>query len=90
MVVGDGTDGAEAAKVVFIGVVETVPCDYIEGGVSLSGGEEATCKFRQERVGCGARRVFDEGSCRGLEITGIGEAIGTDGTEFRQLEMILI
>lgn len=81
MVVGDGADGAEAAEVVFVGIVEAVPGDDIEGGVSLRGGEKAACEFREERVGCGARRIFDEGSGGGLEITGVGEAIGPDGTE---------
>lgn len=90
MIVGDGTNGAEAGEVVFIRVVEAMPGDDVEGRVCLGGRKEATSKFRQESVRGRARGVFSKRRRGGLKVTGIGQAIGPDGTKFGQLEVILV
>ena len=71
MVVRDAADGVEAAKVVFIGIVGSVPGYHVEGRMVLAGGEEMAVEFRQECV-VGGLVVFDEGGGRGLEVAGIG------------------
>lgn len=90
MVVGDGADSVEAGEVVFVGVVEAVPGDDVEGGVCLCGCEEAAGKFGKEGVCCVPRSVFSEGGFRGLEISRVGEAVGTDRAKLREVEVALM
>ena len=88
MVEGDGADGVEAPEIVFVGVVETVPGDYVEGGVGLLGGEEVSIEFGEEGVFSGC--VFVETGDWGLEVARVGETVGADGTEFGELEVALV
>lgn len=89
MVVGDGANGTEAGEVIFVGVVEAMPGDDVEGSVRLGSRKEATSKFREESVSCLAR-VFNKRRSGGLEVAGISQAIGPDGTKFRELKVVLV
>lgn len=90
VVVGDGADGVEAGEVVFVGVVEAVPGDDVEGGVCLCSCEEAAGEFGKDGV-CGVPgSVFSEGGFWGLEIPRVGEAIRTDRAKVGEVEVTLI
>ena len=89
VVVGDAANGVEAAEIVLVRIVEAVPGDDVEGCVGLRGGEERPTKLAENgpgRVGV----VFGEGSEGGLEVAGVGEAVGADGTEFGEGEVALV
>lgn len=90
MVVGDGANGTEAGKIIFVGVVEAMPCDDVEGRVRLGSRKEATSKFREESVSGLARGIFDKRRGGGLKVAGIGQAIGPDGTKFGELKVVLV
>ena len=90
MVEGDGANGVEAAEVVFVGIVCAVPGDDVKGRVVLSRGEEVAREFGENGVGVRAGVVFCEGSHGGLEVACVGEAVGPDGSQFREREMALI
>lgn len=45
MIVGDGANGVEAAKVVLERIVGTVPTDNVKGRVVLRGGKEFASEF---------------------------------------------
>ena len=81
MVVGDAADGVEAAEVVFIGIVCSVPGDDVERSVVLEGGEEAFIEFADDSVGGGGGDVMNVGSCRGFEVPGVGKTVRPDGSE---------
>lgn len=70
MVKRHAANSAEAPKVVFVGVVETVPGDDIEWRLCLLGCVEMTCELGQ--YGPVAVGVFVKVSNRGLEVTRIG------------------
>lgn len=88
MVEGDGADGVEAAEVVFVRIVKTVPSDNIIRSVVLGGCEEVAVEFGED--GVGPCRVLFVGCDWGLEIASIGQAVGSDGPEFGKLEMALV
>lgn len=88
MVEGNTADGGEAAQVVFVGIVEAVPGDDVEGCMVLSGSEEVAVEFGQDLVG--GAGVFVEGGNGGLEVPRVGQTIRTDGTKLGELEVSLV
>lgn len=88
VVEGDAADDAEAAQVVFVGVVQAVPGDDVKGRVVLLGRVQVACEFGGQSPG--GVGVFVEGGDRGLEVAGVGEAVGSDGPEFGELEVPLV
>lgn len=93
VVEGDGSDGVEAAEVVLVRVVVTVPGDDVEGSVVLSGRKEGVVEFAQDAVFLGCIRVLFviiKGCNRSLEVTRVGETIGPNRAQLRQLVMALV
>ena len=68
VVIGDAADSGEAAEVVFVGVVEAMPGDDVEGSVILGGGEEVPVPFTGYFVNIATGMVFFEGADGGLEV----------------------
>lgn len=73
----DRPDGVESAEVVLVGVVVAVPCDDVEGGVVLTSGEKCVVELAEQLV-LGLLFLVIESSNGGLEVTGIGQAVGPD------------
>lgn len=86
VVEGNGTDRVEAAKVVFVWVVVTMPGYNVKRSVVLAGDEEGVIEFTQDMILRRYFLVFEEGR-RGLEVSCVCEAIGADGAKFGELEM---
>lgn len=88
MVKGDGSDCAEAAEIVFVGIVEAVPCYYIEWGVILSSSEQMTVELGE--YGVRSCAVFFERCNRSLEVSSICKVVGSNWAEFGELEVTLV
>ena len=88
VVVGDAADGIEAAEVVLVWIVPSMPGNDVERSMVLFCCEEMTVEFAYERPL--ALGVFFERSDRSLEISRVGQAIRSDWTQFRKLEVALV
>ena len=87
MVVADRADGVEAAQIVFVGRIVAVPGHHIERRVVDLGGPEMTAQLgHQLEI---AFQVFIGGHRR-LEITRVGQTVGADHAQIRQLEQLTI
>lgn len=89
VVEGNGANGVEAAQVVLVGVVVSVPGDDVEGGVVLAGGEEGVIEFAEEAV-FGSLLFVVKGGDGSLEVPSVGETVGANRAEFGELEVALV
>lgn len=88
MVKRDGSYGVEAPKIVFVRVVESMPCDHVERRVSLLRGVEMSGKLGEDapfRFG-----VFIKVGYGRLEVSRVGEAVGADRSQLRECEVALV
>lgn len=96
----DGANGVEAAEVVLVRVVVALPPNHVKRRVRLRGLEQSVVELHRHGVvtaattgsACRSRRAKVLGKVRhgGLEITGVGEAVGANGAELGELEMALV
>ncbi len=84
MVEADGVDAVEVGEIVFAGGVVAVPGDDVEGRVVEVGGPEIAEEFCDDLEGSAIAIV--KGGVRGEEVAGVGEAVGSDGSEFGEAE----
>ena len=82
VVEGDGVDAVEASERIFAGSIVAVPGDDVEWGVIEVGGPEVPEEFSYY-LESSAVAVF-VGGMRSEEVAGVGEAIGSDGSQFWQ------
>ena len=87
VVEADGVDGVEAGHVVGVGRVVTVPGDDVEGRVVVVRGPELA-----EELGDDFEVAVDVfvGGYGGLEVAGVGEAVGADGAEVGEAEGLTV
>lgn len=83
-----GVDRVEAGKIVFVGSVIAVPGDNIERGVIEVGCPEASLKFCDNLEGGVVAVVV--GGVGGVEVAGVGKAVGSDGAEVREAEGLAV
>lgn len=95
VVVRDGADGVEAAQVVLVGVVVALPADDVKGRVGLVRVEERVVELdgdveRIAALGGRGAKVLAEMGHGGLEVAGVGEAVGADGAQLGEVEVALV
>lgn len=95
VVVGDGANGVEAAQVVLVGVVVALPGDNVEGRVGLASLEERVVHLDGDVEGVAAlgscrAKVFAELSHGRLEVSRVGQAVGTNGAQLWENEVALV
>lgn len=87
VVEGDRADGVEASEIVLERVVIAVPGDNVEGAVVLARGEQGVVEFAVQLV---LFLAVVEISHRCLEVSGIGEAVGSNGAQLGKLVVALV
>lgn len=81
MVKGDRVDSVEEGKVVLERGVVSVPGNDIEGRVVLLGSEQVTAILVDDVEGL---LLLNERSDRGLEVTNVGKAVGSNWSKIWQ------
>ena len=85
----DGSNNVESAQVVLERVIVAVPGDNVEGSVVLARREERVVKLAEQLVLGGL--LFIVKCCDwGLEVAGIGQAVGANGAQLGELVVTLV
>lgn len=83
MVEGDGPHSVEVVQIVFVGVIISMPCDYIKGAVVLFVDKcfalEA-CKKAPHQIWVNDVVIFNIGCLWCKEVSFVGETVRTDWT----------
>jgi len=87
VVIGHGANGTEAAEVVLIRVVVSMPSDHVKWGVVLASREEGVVEFADDVP---AGLIFLEESCWNLKVASVGQTVGANRTELWELKVALV
>lgn len=96
MIIKNTPNYTKSPQVIFIRVIRPMPSGDVERGVLLGTREQFPSKLREDRPGrrfatCHpSKHSAFEMSNRDLEIASISQGAGSNGSQFRQLEMSLI
>lgn len=83
----DRTNSVEATQIILVRVVVAMPGDDIEWGVILSGREKRVVELAVQSV---FLFLVIERSYRGLEVSSVGETVGSDRAQFGKLVVALV
>lgn len=86
---GDAPDRVEPSKVVLVRVIPSVPRHDVEWSVVLLGHKEPVVELGNDVPRCrrSTRCGLFKSRPRGLKVSRVGQSIGADGSQFRQLKM---